>query len=209
MSPKILVLANRKKENYIKAVEKCGGVAILDYENGIEGFDGLLLCGGNDIHPSYYGQEVNGARDFDNERDEREFRITKAFIDTGKPILAICRGMQLLNAVLGGTLIQDIDEKGVHSSPLGIDLIHSVTANGVLTELYGETVQVNSFHHQAIDRLGDGLIINGTCGNIIEGVEHRSKPYLAVQFHPERMNGSNTDDGLKIFRHFIKLCRKQ
>ena len=208
MTPKILVLANQKKENYIIAVEKCGGIPSTNHEEPLDSFDGLLLCGGNDVHPSYYGQEINGARDFDSERDAREYTIAKAFLDTGKPILGICRGMQLLNVVLGGTLIQDIDEKEIHTPPKGTDYVHSAKTSGILKELYGDSMCVNSLHHQALDRLGDGLVVNAACDSIIEGVEHKDKPYLAVQFHPERMDGCDgTSDGIKIFEYFIKLCK--
>ena len=79
MIPRILVLANQKSENYIGAIEKCHGVASIDYNEPLDSFDGLLLCGGNDIHPSYYGQEIDGACDFDQARDAREFKILKAF----------------------------------------------------------------------------------------------------------------------------------
>jgi putative glutamine amidotransferase len=208
MIPRILVLANQKSENYIHAIEKCDGVASIDYNEPLDSFDGLLLCGGNDIHPSYYGQEIDGACDFDQARDAREFKILKAFLDTGKPILGICRGMQLLNVVLGGTLIQDILEKEAHTPTNGVDLVHSACAKGILEEIYGNELLVNSSHHQAVDRLGSGLFVNALCGGIIEGFEHESLPYLGVQFHPERMyENGGTSDGMKIFEHFIKLCK--
>ena len=118
MKPNILILANQKRENYANAIEASGGVATVKYLPDLDtNYDGLLLCGGNDILPSYYGQEINGACDFDPLRDKTEFELTKRFIDTGKPILGICRGLQLLNVALGGTLIQDLPNADFHRSP--------------------------------------------------------------------------------------------
>ena len=212
MKPRILVLANQKIEGYVNAVEACGGEAVLDYSVTADDVDGLLLCGGNDVHPSYYGQEINGARNFDNERDEREMRFAKEFINTGKPIFGICRGMQLLNAALGGTLIQDIDDQETHTPKDKVDLIHNATASGILEKLYGAQMTVNSYHHQAIDRLGQGLVINAMHNGTIEGVEHTEKPIFGVQFHPERMclehKQECLSDGSLLFSHFIEICRK-
>ena len=212
MKPRILVLANQKIEGYVNAVEECGGEAILDYNAKIEELDGLLLCGGNDVHPSFYGQEVNGARNFDFERDQREMLYAKKFIDTGKPIFGICRGMQLLNAALGGTLIQDISDQETHTPKDKIDLIHPAKVSGILKKLYGEEMTVNSYHHQAIDILGEGLIVNAIHNGTIEGVEHTALPFFGVQFHPERMCPEHKQeylsDGALLFCHFIDLCRK-
>lgn len=212
MKPRILVLANQKLENYVSAVESCGGEAVLDYTEKIENLDGLLLCGGNDVHPSFYGQEINGARSFDVERDEREMRYAKAFIHTGKPIFGICRGMQLLNTALGGTLIQDISDQETHTPKDKLDLIHPARVSGTLQRLYGEEMTVNSFHHQAIDILGEGLVVNATHNGTIEGIEHTHKPFLGVQFHPERMclehKQECLSDGSILFSHFIEICRK-
>lgn len=213
MVPKILVLANQNNKNYVRAIEECGGVALFDYECPLEDFDGLLLCGGNDIHPSYYGQEVSGACDFDEPRDAREMDITLAFLNTGKPILGICRGLQLLNVALGGTLIQDLPNAKAHLSQNGQDGVHAINVSGFLEKIYGRATFVNSSHHQAIDMLGKGLVVCGWCDGVIEAIEHREKPYFAVQFHPERMclehKRSDTIDGIKIFEHFIEICKRK
>ncbi len=213
MQPKILVMPNKKWDNYARAIEHCGGVAIQEYDPcNFDEFDGLLLCGGNDVHPSYYGQEVNGAVDFDLPRDKAETEVIRAFIHTGKPILGICRGIQLLNVALGGTLIQDIKNVQEHRADDGTDMVHSACASGVLEMLYGKEFNVNSFHHQAIGTLGNGLVPTVYCGNVIEGVEHKRGNILGVQFHPERMcldfKRDDTVDGIKIFEHFINLCKK-
>ena len=127
MKPKILVLAMQKAENYLRAVEAVGGDFEINYSPAdFDGYDGLLLCGGNDIHPSFYGQEIDGSVNIDTERDEREIAVLKGFLNTGKPIFGICRGCQLLNVVLGGTLIQDIPCKEIHGAAT-FDLSHSVS----------------------------------------------------------------------------------
>lgn len=210
---KILVLAKQKTENYVRAIESLGCCAIVNPPFPLkEDFDGLLLCGGNDIHPSYYGQEVDGAKNFDTSRDETEFKITKAFIDTGKPIFGICRGHQLLNVALGGTLIQDLDCAFYHTSCSGIDGEHSVEATGFLEKLYGKDFFVNSSHHQGIDKLGQGLVVSAQCDGVIEAVEHTSLPFFSVQFHPERMcldmKSKYTVDGLKLFEYFVELIKR-
>ena len=128
---KIFVYGDREKQkNYAAALEGCGieGLFTLDLSLA-EGCDGLLLPGGGDISPARYGQAVNGSGEPDLERDAAEFLLVADFIAWGKPILGICRGIQMINVALGGTLIQDIptaqDHK--HDEVIG-DRVHSVTA---------------------------------------------------------------------------------
>ena len=216
MKPEILILANQRKENYIKAIEKCGAIATVKYLPDLNvNYDGLLLCGGNDIHPSFYGEEIDGAFGFDMERDETEMALLKKFIDTGKPILGICRGHQLLNVALGGTLIQDLEQQSEHTQINGKDSVHQIITkkDSILNTLYGEEVAVNSSHHQGIDKLGKGLLVTALCNGVIEGVEHKTKPYFGVQFHPERMcldfESEKTVNGIEIFKCFVELCRSK
>ncbi len=206
---KILLLANKNCENYVKAVEHFGAEAIVNDEK--INCDGLVLCGGSDIHPMYYSEEIKGSRDIDTERDKREFEIAKEFLKTGKPILGICRGHQFLNVLLGGTLIQHLPNASVHTQNNGIDSIHTLKVNpkSTLYAIYGDYFFVNSSHHQAISKIGEGLIPTAfSMDGVIEATEHISKPYLTVQFHPERMVTSQTENGLEIFRYFIDLCKK-
>ena len=206
---KILLLAKQKSENYVNAVSECGAEPILNEED--YGCDGLIICGGTDIHPSYYGEENTNCGYIDDERDEREFEITKRFIETGKPILGICRGHQLLNIIFGGNLIQHVSNASDHKQHDGIDSVHTIKANpkSILYNLYGDYFFVNSSHHQAINQLGEGLIPTAfSADGLIEATEHVSKPYLTVQFHPERMNTDKTENGIEIFKYFIDLCKK-
>ena len=202
---KILVCAKQKSQNYIDALEQLGANCVLEYSSDI---DGVVFCGGSDISPSYYNQDVDGSINIDIERDAKEFDIFNLVIADKKPILGICRGLQLINVALGGTLIQDIKYKSVHSST--DDLVHNITCkNGFLYELYGDSFPVNSSHHQAIDRLGTGLVSAAYCGDIIEAIYHNELPILGVQFHPERMchnhKRDDTVDGIKIFEYFLNL----
>ena len=215
MKPKILLSVNTKREFYVDAVNNCGGIAVPKYCPDVStDYDGLVLCGGNDINPTYYKEEINGSVNIDNDRDFCEFELVKAFIDKNKPIMGICRGCQLLNIALGGSLHQDIPNAKDHSSFSDYDLVHAVTAkNGsFIYDLYGDSFCVNSFHHQAIKVLADNLRVIMTAGDIIEGFEHESLPIFGVQFHPERMcfsqNRDDTVDGAEIFEYFVNLCKE-
>lgn len=215
MEIKILLLALGKEQNYINALKYVGAIPTV-YSKDVNSteYDGLLLCGGSDIHPSYYGQEINGSVDINIERDRQEFTVLNEFINTGKPILGICRGCQLLNVALGGTLIQDLENKHIHSPVTTGDAVHRVNATSscIMSNLYGDIFYVNSHHHQAIDKLGSGLIATLSCDGVIEAIEHKEKPYFAVQFHPERMMLNYKNDcfanGGKIFTYFVSLCKK-
>ncbi len=213
MKPHILLSANTNKEYYIDAINNCGGVACAKYCPTFSNeYDGLVLCGGNDIGPHYYGEDINGAVDIDDKRDEAEFKLAKAFIAAGKPILGICRGSQLLNIVFGGSLYQHIACAEMHKAHQEGDRIHSVKAVGshTVSKLYGTDFFVNSAHHQAVKKLGNELEVTLMSDDIIEGFEHNKLPIIGVQWHPERMCFSqarnDTVDGAKLFEHFIKMC---
>lgn len=213
MQPKILLLVNTNKQFYEQAIEECGAIAISKYlpDDDIN-YDGLLICGGNDIDPSYYGQEINGAVDIDIERDKTEIPLVKKFIETKKPILGICRGHQLLNVALGGSLIQHLEDTPTHRQGILENIAeHPVVAtNGFLKDLYGENFNINSIHHQAVDKVANGLKVVARYNNVIEALEHKTLPFYSVQFHPERMcltmKNDRVVDGIEIFKFFIKKC---
>lgn len=216
MNPKILLSVNKGKDWYVRAVEACGGVPTAQYlpEISVE-YDGLILGGGNDIHPKRYRQTVAGSEDFDEPRDECEIALATAFIEAGKPIFGICRGGQLLNVVFGGTLCQHLPCVAEHKIDAEEWLSHAVIAEkeSVFARIYGEKFRVNSFHHQAVDRLGEGLraTLRAERNGVVEGFEHESLPIIGVQWHPEKMclaaSREDTADGLQIIRHFINLCK--
>ena len=219
MKPRILVSASEGSwDNYKHAITAAGGESSGGYCPQVDlSFDGLLLCGGGDIDPARYGAENCGSEPPDPLRDAAEFSLATAFIEAGKPVLGICRGHQLINVVLGGTLIQDVGDslrpfhsRGDHPD----DRIHPVCSqpDSLFHKLYGPLFPVNSSHHQALGTMGNGLIPTlWSESGIIEGMEHVSLPILATQFHPERMTGEkvrpDTVDGKAIFEHFISLCK--
>ena len=203
-------------ENYRAAILAAGGEPLDGYCPAPDlSCDGLLLCGGGDIESTLYGQEDRGSQPPDRERDRAELALFHAFFDAGKPILGICRGMQLINVALGGTLIQDLppEQKIFHTSALG-DLVHPVFSpeGSALNKLYGPVFSVNSAHHQALDQLADGLKATAWSeSGVIEAVELPGYPMLGVQFHPERMafgkRRLDTVDGAAVFAWFLGLCR--
>ena len=216
MQPRILLLNGPDTPYYKDAVTHCGGIAVEAHLPPLStDYDGLILCGGGDIHPSHYGEEINGSVNISPERDANDIAFAKAFLAAGKPILGICRGHQTLNVILGGSLHQHIPTAEAHRAPG--DAVHAVAAEGesFLRQLYGREFTVNSSHHQAVARLGEGLrvILRCTGDGTVEAFEHETLPVLGVQFHPERMSLSrarpDTVDGLPIFRHFLTLCREK
>ena len=206
--PKIYVYGSRDKlENYANALEGSGleGLFSLDISQAEE-CDGLLLPGGGDIDPARYGQLPAGSEAPDLQRDAAELELVSRFLAWGKPMLGICRGVQLLNVALGGNLIQDLPTVSYHRrDPERGDRVHTVSAGEgtFLSSLYGREFAVNSAHHQAADRLGDGLRRTAWSeGGVTEAVEHRHLPVAAVQFHPERLEriGEDTADGAALFQ---------
>jgi len=162
--------------------------------------DGLLLPGGGDVHPRRYGQPICGAADIDEDRDELELHAFDAFMRAGRPILGICRGSQLINVALGGTLQQHIPR---HSRIGETDRLHpSRTIDETLRALYGERFIINSAHHQAMDRLGDGLrAVQWAEDGTVEAIRHETLPILGVQWHPERLRAPT--DGWRLLAWWL------
>jgi putative glutamine amidotransferase len=156
---------------------------------------GLMLLGGGDLDPTTYSAERHGkVYGVDEERDAVELALIRAALDRAIPILAICRGAQVLNVALGGTLVQHIPDLGgnvQHGVPGGGGTVmHDVKVepDSLLAEITGsEVLATSSHHHQAVDRLGDGLTVTARADDgVIEAVEHDGPGWLvAVQWHPE------------------------
>ena len=195
------------KSKYVKSLERAGAtvkwIELDDTEKAVKealDCDGLLLPGGADIQPSLYGREREEKCGKPNElRDEYEFLIYNAFVKIKKPILCICRGFQLLNVVNGGTLHQDIAEikKCNHSSFMKrAKTIHNVniTDGTKLAEILKQAqIGVNSMHHQAVENVGNNLIVSAVSEDgFVEALELGEHPFcIGVQWHPEHM--SKTD----------------
>lgn len=202
--------------NYLAALEYTGGEGVADYcPHPDFTCAGLLLCGGGDVDSALYGQPSHGSQPPDPRRDEAELALFRAFYDAGRPILGICRGMQLMNIALGGDLIQDLPraQGTFHVSHNKQDSVHPLRTapEGPLYQWYGPRLAVNSSHHQAVDRLGEGLIpLAWAESGFIEALGHPSRPLLGVQFHPERMSYDrlrpDTADGGHVLTWLVRGC---
>lgn len=212
------------KSKYVKSLQRAGAaVRWIELENTAKAVeealecDALLLSGGADIEPSLYGREREGKCGKPNEiRDKNEFEIFRAFAKTGKPILGICRGFQLINVACGGTLHQEIGDikKCRHSDFLKrAKSIHSVkiTQGTKLHKIFlKEETGVNSLHHQAIENLGESLVVSAVSEDgFVEGIELRNHPFcVAVQWHPEHLSRKNTLHQ-KLFDEFVKSAAER
>lgn len=204
-----------RTDNYCDAVRSAGGEPLAGYCPAPDlSCAGLVLCGGGDMESSLYGQENRGSQPPDRERDRAELALFHAFCAAGRPILGVCRGMQLINVALGGTLIQDLppDCRPFHTGRE--DMVHPVRAleGSLMDRLYGPVFPVNSSHHQAVDALGRGLRAAAWAeSGFAEVIELPGYPLLGVQFHPERMafgrRRPDTVDGSAIFAWFLSACR--
>ena len=183
-------------------------------------YGGLLLPGGADVDPARYGEENAACRGVDPALDALQFGALDAFMRAGKPVLGICRGHQLLNVYLGGSLFQDLPTEPIRHPPLGAGpdgicaSVHNVTAESGsrLAALYGTEFFVNSAHHQGVDRVGEGLWVPARAPDgVIEALVHRTLPVFSVQWHPERMcfarRRGDTVDGSLLIADFLRLCR--
>lgn len=190
--------------NYRRAVESAGGRAVFSERPGTdEGCDGLLLPGGGDLEPWRYGQPNTASRGLEPERDAAEFLLLERFTAAGKPVLGICRGLQTVNVFFGGTLAQNVLG---HEAVGGGDRLHPVRmAPSSLSRICGEEAVVNSAHHQAADRLGQGLAaVQWAADGVVEALEHETLPVWGVQWHPERLPG---ELGRRLFAAFLERCR--
>lgn len=215
MRPRILISgSDGSRLNYENAVAAAGGEPCSFYLPPLDGgYDALLLAGGGDIAPERFSQSDAGSTEIDPARDEIEFALTRLYLAAGKPILGICRGHQVLNVVLGGTLLQDIGDP-LHlfhtRGDLPEDRIHPVHAckGNFLYDIYGPVFPVNSSHHQVVDRLGEDLKAAAWSeSGLVEALEHATLPVRSVQWHPERMSyalrRADTVDGAPIFDWFL------
>jgi len=205
-------------EAYYNQVVAAGGTPVIipplaDKDviiNTLEQLDGLILTGGADFNPLWAGEQPQpGLHHINARRDLPELLITQLAYDRNIPILGICRGIQALAMTLGGNIVQDIESRTVkHTQDADRNLpTHTVATveHSIIRRIYGETVYVNSFHHQAVGKAGPRFRVTATApdGTIeaIESTEHR--PVIGVQWHPECLE----EDGLKIFQWLTDQAR--
>lgn len=189
-----------------------------------EAFDGLLLQGGSDVAPENYGEKpLQPEWAGDAVRDQYELELVREFMQLHKPVLGICRGCQLINVAMGGSLYQDLGTQmpgsGHHRHEARYDAnVHnaSILPGTRLAALYGgaRSMQVNSIHHQAIRKLGEGLVIEARSDpdGIVEAVRGTGRDYIVgIQWHPEFIGPGQTPllDGAPIRAEFFAACERR
>jgi len=214
-------------ENYIRAVQSAGGLPVMippllnenELRDLFKRLDGLLFSGGGDIDPELFHQARHRATcSVSAERDRAELALARWAIEQDKPLLAICRGIQVVNVAMGGTLIQDIatqvGEQVVHSYSADTPrdfVAHTVrvTADTRLAQILGETqLGTNSWHHQSCQEPGPGLVYTAWAPDgVVEGLEAPGQRFaVAVQWHPEEMFHSRADM-LALFQALIRAAQ--
>ncbi|MEC7923819.1 MAG: gamma-glutamyl-gamma-aminobutyrate hydrolase family protein [Actinomycetota bacterium] len=195
-------------DDYAQGILAAGGIPVflslgVDPALYVERLDGVLMSGGADIEPGRYGAELD-PKTFNPEpiRDEFECSLLEAAYESSLPIAGVCRGLQMINVFSGGSLFQDVPTHAVRDKPPSTET-HTVrmAENSVLEELYGTSREVNSLHHQSVDRIGEDLRVSATSEDGgVEGVEHESLPVVAVQWHPEMLTSRDSDP---LFRWLV------
>jgi putative glutamine amidotransferase len=173
-------------------------------------FDAIVLNGGTDVDPRRYGADPSPATDPPDEpRDSFELDLLAAAVELGKPVLGVCRGMQLINVGRGGTLRQDLGADLVprHNAKRDFDArVHpiEIEPGSVLEGILGPGLRVNSVHHQAVDRLGDGLVASArSASDVVEAIEDPARRLLGVQWHPEFLDTVEHPEQLELFRALL------
>ncbi len=213
--------------DYNQSVLDAGGIPFIlpNHSNNeiikeqISHLDGLLLSGGVDLDPLLYGENcLENLGSISPERDFFELAILSEYLKTGKPVLGICRGLQLINVHYGGTLYQDVSyiERDIniqHRQKYLPELpTHDIKIdkNNLLYDILGEKARVNSFHHQMIRTLGKNLTVIATAPDgVIEAFQDKKHPFFyGVQWHPEMMAARGDENMKKLFRAFVEACMK-
>ena len=209
------------RENYLTSLQKFDAIPFPLFhktsiiESIIDKLDGLVITGGNfDINPNLYSSFEKGSRNIKNERTNFEIEIFNKFLKKSKPILGICGGEQLINVACGGNLIQDINQsiktEILHEQLNSRDEVSHEIVIQKETKLYkiimSDLIEVNSAHHQSINKLGKNLIASAKSSDgVIEAIEHTIHPWcLGVQWHPEFLI---TNSDIAIIKNFVKHAK--
>ncbi|MCF6389081.1 gamma-glutamyl-gamma-aminobutyrate hydrolase family protein [Mycobacterium sp. MBM] len=172
----------------------------------LDAFDGVLLPGGADVDPCRYGAEpAPETTDTVAFQDNFDLAVTTALLDSGIPALAICRGMQVLNVALGGTLHQHLPDTVHHNGIHQVDVQRHTKLRAIVGV---DRIRVSSYHHQAVDRLGRDLVVTAHADGVIEAIEHRRADIVAVQWHPEDLCAQSRTDAA-LFADLVDRARKR
>ncbi|MEM9561773.1 MAG: gamma-glutamyl-gamma-aminobutyrate hydrolase family protein [Actinomycetota bacterium] len=192
--------------DYATGILAAGGLPVhlpmdADPADYADRLDGVLLSGGADLEPGLYGADPDGNGDYEPERDRLELDLLASAEDRSLPVLGICRGLQVINVAAGGTLNQHVPEHARYDvHPAGH--VHDVSFDpgSLLAAIHGGEATrpgapvrrgVNSLHHQTVDRIGDGLIVTAMADDgTVEGLESPAGDLVAVQWHPEMLDGT-------------------
>ncbi|WP_373300571.1 gamma-glutamyl-gamma-aminobutyrate hydrolase family protein [Amycolatopsis deserti] len=198
--------------SYVDSVRNVGGIPVLlpaGDTDVLSAVDALILTGGADVEPHRYGQQPQDKTVTRPERDAFEFALVRAALDRGMPVLGVCRGMQVLNVALGGSLTQHLPDRVGHSehqpSPGVYGPTHVTLADGSrVAGILGAQTKCQCYHHQAVEELGDGLrAVGWAADGTIEAVELPGADFVVgVQWHPEQ----DTQE-VRLFAALVAACR--
>jgi putative glutamine amidotransferase len=215
-----------KYANYQKWIESEEGTTVIKLSHhtnnlgDIDQCDGIILSGGEDVHPRFYHKEeyLEFCHEIDEKRDEFEWKVLEYTERNKLPLLGICRGLQVANVFFGGTLIPDIPSFGKfnHSKTGDADRYHTVhiDPNSHLKTIFNASSgEINSAHHQSADLIGKGLVSNAVSQDgVIEGLERKNKDshsfLMLVQWHPERMNDQESVFTKNLKKSFLEEVKR-
>ncbi|WP_097004637.1 gamma-glutamyl-gamma-aminobutyrate hydrolase family protein [Lacrimispora amygdalina] len=216
----------KMRPTYLRALKAAGGIPVVmpleaDEEDWIrlaDELDGFVFTGGPDVHPFLFGEETQAhCGNVSEARDRMEISLLPLILERKKPVLGICRGIQVLNIAMGGTIWQDIfsmtkpDFPIAHSQPFAYHMPShtvSLTQGTLLHKISGaDTLRVNSMHHQAVKELGQGLKASAySPDHLIEALEMPGYPFfVGVQWHPEYL-WENNGEAFRLFKKFIEAA---
>jgi len=212
--------------NYIECVESAGGIPIIlpvtSEDDNIERYiglvDAIILSGGHDMDPVHYGEELMPESEMPHrKRDYFDIKLIEYALKKDIPILGVCRGMQILNVYFKGSLYQDLKyNKDIYlkhiQDTLPGETVHrvSIDKSSVLSDILGDVVEVNSFHHQLVKDIGDGLKITGRAADgaveLIESVDE-DRFIVGIQWHPEMMYAAGSEIMGEVFKLFYERAQ--
>jgi putative glutamine amidotransferase len=217
------ITPSNRLTDYVESVRRAGGeprVLSMDVPPSLDGLDGILFTGGGDVDPAHFGEARHPmTNEPDEARDVYELELAKLALAKNTPLLAVCRGLQVVNVAAGGTLIQDIPTEMTEALGHQIDspsfaIAHEVwvTPGSRLSRVMqeqlsdGDVLQVNSRHHQAVERTASGFSVTATAPDgVVEAIERSNAPFcVGVQWHPE--NFWRTGEFRSLFEEFVKAA---